>query len=208
LDNIQQLHHLSPSSLGPVVEYLHFTNKNPKAQRSHTHPKSSSCKPAARLGLSLQTPGFPATTRAEGLRPQCCWMAITEPHSHLSLQDSGSATGSHVLSCTASEPGARFQRHAWTPSPRGLSPVCHHVSTSVHLLSPTTLWSHSQASRLIGSPTETTRKRKNNIIDLKKPETKKDRFLQGKQLCNFPKGHKRKLEKNSEIHHIYGCQRI
>ena len=32
-------------------------------------------------------------------------------------------------------------------------PVCHHVSTTVHLPSPTTLWYHSQASSFNGSPT-------------------------------------------------------
>lgn len=56
---------------------------------------------------------------------------------------------------------------AWDPSPHAHSPVCHQVSTSVHLLSPTTLWSHSQASWLIGSPTATTPER---VKDINRPQ--------------------------------------
>src|SRR6478672_10686327 len=42
--------------------------------------------------------------------------------------------------------------------------VCHHVSTIGHRLSPTTRWYHSQASGLIGSPTEPSNRRDARLV--------------------------------------------
>lgn len=173
MDNIQQLYHLSPSSLGPVGEHPHFTNEG-----SH----DASCVFQRQAGSQA----LPLTPDTRFFNHDVCQgteaLVVLDGNHRASLTlDPPRLRVSHMFSYTMSNPCARFQRHAQTPSPQGLSPVCHHVSTSVHLLSPTTLWSHSQASKLIGSPTET-RKRKNNIKDLINPKPFLDRFLQGKQF--------------------------
>lgn len=160
-----------------VVEHPHFTDEEPKAQRNHYTSLS--------LTATSQQPGSDSPSRHWVFQPPHMHgaeaLVVLDGNHRASLTlDPTKLRLSHRSSCavcTASKPGTRFQSHAWTPSPQGFSPVCHQVSTSVHLPSPTTLWSHSQASKLIGSPTEITHKRKNNIINLNKSETKKDRFL-------------------------------